>query len=97
MSFKLSYRKFGPVVQEKSFKDISYLELLQPPCSVDWNNLCEFGRRHHEEQSCEKVQEEMPPDDISYLELWQPFCLAEPNQLSNFGKGIMRNNSVKLF
>ena len=35
--------KFGPVVQEEmSFKDISYLELCQPLCSVDWNNLCIF-------------------------------------------------------
>ena len=35
--------KFGPVVQEEmSFKDISYLEL----CSVDWNHLCNIGRRH---------------------------------------------------
>ena len=33
----LSYIKFGPVVQEEiSFKDISYLELWQPLCSVDW-------------------------------------------------------------
>ena len=43
------------VTAEKSFKDISYLELWQPFCSVDWNHLCNFGRRHHEEQSCETV------------------------------------------
>ena len=48
--------KFGPVVQEeKSFKDISYLELWQPICSVDWNHLCTIGRRHHEKQSCEII------------------------------------------
>ena len=48
--------KFGPVVQqEMSFKDISYLELWQPLCSVDWNHLCNFGRMHHEEQSCEII------------------------------------------
>ena len=45
--------KSVPVVQEMSFKDISYLELWQPLCSVDWNHLCNFGRQHHEEQSCE--------------------------------------------
>ena len=46
--------KFGPVVQDEMlFKDISYLELSQPLCSIDWNHLCNFGRRHHEEQSCE--------------------------------------------
>ena len=45
MSFKLSYMKFGPVVQEKSFKDISYLELWQPPCSVDWNNFVQVWKK----------------------------------------------------
>ena len=31
--------KFGPVVQEEMlFKGISYLELWQPLCSVDWNH-----------------------------------------------------------
>ena len=72
--------KFGPVVQEKiSFKDISCLELLQPLCSVDWNHLCNIGRRHHEEnpetllnylEFGPVVQEEMPFKGISYLELW---------------------------
>ena len=48
--------KFGPVVKEgMSFKDISYLELWWPLSSVDWNHLCNFGRRHHEEQSCEII------------------------------------------
>ena len=46
--------KFGPVVQ-MSFQDISYLELWQHLCSVDQNHLCNFGRRHHEEQSCEII------------------------------------------
>ena len=45
--------KFGLVVQEEmSFKDISYLELWQPLCSVDWIHLCNIGRRYHEERSC---------------------------------------------
>ena len=47
--------KFGPVLQEMSYKDISYLELWQPLCSVDWNHLGNFGRRHHEKQSCEII------------------------------------------
>ena len=52
----VNYMKFGPVVQEEvSFKDISYLELWQPLCSVDWNHLCNIRRRHHEEQSCEII------------------------------------------
>ena len=48
--------KFEPVVQwEMSFKDISYQELWEPLCSVDWNHLCIIGRRHHEEQPCEII------------------------------------------
>ena len=47
-----SYMKFGPVVQEEmSFKEISYLKLWQPLCSVDWNHLCNFARRHYVELS----------------------------------------------
>ena len=47
--------KFGQVVQEMLFKYISYLELWQQLCSVDWNHLCNIGRRHHEEQFCEII------------------------------------------
>ena len=49
------------MVQEMSFKDISYLELWQPFCSVERNHLCNFGRGHYEEQFGElfRVQEEM--------------------------------------
>ena len=67
--------KFGPVVQEMSFKDISYLELWQPLCSVDWNHVCNIGRRHHEEQSCEIILnlDEMLFKGISYLEHGKPF------------------------
>ena len=36
-------------------KDISYLELWQHLRSFEWNHLCNFGRRHHEEQFCEIV------------------------------------------
>ena len=44
--------KFGPVVQgEMSFKDVFYLELLQPLCSVDLtiNAILEEGimRNNH--------------------------------------------------
>ena len=93
-----SYMKFRPVVQEMSFKVISYLELLQPLYSVDWNHLCNIGRRHHEEQSCEII---LNLDQwfgrkyflkvflISYQELWQPFCSAEGNHLCNFSRGYL--------
>ena len=38
-----------------SFKDISYLELWQPFCLSEWNQLCNFGRGHCEEQFCEII------------------------------------------
>ena len=72
-----------------SFKDIAYLELWQPLCSVDWNHLCNTGRRH-EEQPCDffelgpVAQEEMSYKGISYLER---FGLAEHNHLCNFRRG----------
>ena len=45
---------FGPLVQEeKSFKDISCLELWRIRCSVEWNRLCKIGGRHHGLQICE--------------------------------------------
>ena len=45
--------ELGTVVQEEMlFKNISCLELWQPLSSVDQNNLCNFGRVHHEEQFC---------------------------------------------
>ena len=62
-----------------SLKDIFYLVLWQPLCSVEWNHLCnfEFGP---------VVQEEMLFNNISYLELWAPLCSAEQNQLCNSGR-----------
>ena len=54
------------VQEEISLKDISYLELCQALCSVERNHLCNFDKRHHEEQFYEiifefgpVVQEEM--------------------------------------
>ena len=38
-----------------SFKNISFLELWQLLCSAEWNHLCNFRRRHHEEQFCEII------------------------------------------
>ena len=46
--------KLGDVVLEaKWFIDISYLELRWLICLTEPNHLCNFGRRPHEEQSCE--------------------------------------------
>ena len=75
-----------------SFKDISYLELWQSLCSMEWNHLYNFGRVHHEEQFCEiifiwtVVQEAMPFKDITYLELWKPLCPVDRNHLCNFDR-----------
>ena len=43
------------VQKEMLFKIISYLELWQPFCSVERNQLCNFGRRYCEEQFCEII------------------------------------------
>ena len=52
----LSYMKFGPVVQEEMpLKGISYLELWQPSRSMERNNLCNFERGHHGQDSCEVI------------------------------------------
>ena len=96
--------KFGPVVQEEmSFIDISYLELWQPLCSVDWIHLCNIGRRHHEKQSCKIIfnlgqwfRRKLRSKVISYLELWQPFCSAERNHLCNFGRGYQEEQFCEI-
>ena len=38
-----------------SFKGISYLELWRSFCSAKLNDLCNFGRRHHEEHFSEII------------------------------------------
>ena len=92
------------VQEEISFKDISYLELWQPLCSVDWNHLCNFGRRYHEEQF---------RDIILNLDQWfrrkcclkvfliwssdSPFVQLSVTICAISAEGIMRSNSVKLF
>ena len=77
-TFMCRYVKFGPVVQEMSFEDTSYLELWQPLCSVDWKHLCNFGGRHHEEQYCtiilnldQRVQQEMR---LKAFFIWSSGC-----------------------
>ena len=76
----------GNVIQ----KDISYLELWQPLCSVERNHLCNFSTGYQEEHFLELFefgpvfQEEMGFEDISYLELWQPLSSAGWNHLCNF-------------
>ena len=50
------YFEFGPVAQEEMlFKDICYLDFWLPFCLAEQNQLCNFGRWHHEEQFCEII------------------------------------------
>ena len=49
-----------------SFKVISYLELLQPLCLVEWNHLCNFERGHYEEHYCETILFGPVVDEMSY-------------------------------
>ena len=82
---------------------VSYLELWQPFCSVEQNYLCNFSRRHHEEQLCEIILN---------LDQWYRRCCLKIFLISSSGspfvqqsrticatlvEGIIRNNYVKLF
>ena len=48
-----NYFEFGPVIQEMSFKKISYLELWQLLSLAQRNHLCNFGRGYYEKQFCD--------------------------------------------
>ena len=97
--------KFGPVVQEEmSFKDISYLELWQSLCSVDWNHLCNIERRHHEEQPCEIIlnldQWFRRKCSLKVFLIWSsgsPFVQRSVTICAILVGGIKRNNSVIFF
>ena len=97
--------KFGLVVQEgMSYKDISYLELWKPLCSVDWNHLCNIGRRHHEEHPCEIIlnldQWFRRKCRLKVFLIWSsgsPFVQQSITISAILVEGIKRNNSVKLF
>ena len=86
------------------FKDISYLELWRPLCSTERSHLCNCSKGHHEELLCEF---------ISHLGQWlRRRCRLSIFLILSSGglfvqwsrticaiivKGIMRNNSLKLF
>ena len=90
--------------EEMSFKDISYLELLWPLCSVDRNYLCNFGRKHHEEQFCELI---LNSDKwfrricrSNVFLIWSSgsnFCSAYQNHLCNFGRGYYEEQFCYFF
>ena len=85
------------------FKDISYKELWRPFSSAEHDHICNFDRRHQEEQFCEIILN---------LEQWirRRCCLKlfliwssgrsfvqRSKTIKIYAEGIMRNNSVKLF
>ena len=86
------------------FKDISYLELWQPFRSVEWNHLCNWGRRHHAEQFYENI---LNLDQwfsrrfcLKIFLIWSsggPFIQQSGTICAILVKGIMRNNSMNLF
>ena len=77
---------------------------LAAPLSVDWNHLCNFGRKHHEEQSCEIIlnldQWFRRKCSLKVILIWSsgsPFVQQSVTICAIFVVGIMRNNTVKLF
>ena len=92
------------VQEEKLFKDISYLELWQIFCSVEWNHLCNFGRGDHKEQFCEIIlnlnQWLRRRHVFKRFLIWSSgdhFVMPSGTICAILVEGIMRNNSVKLF
>ena len=92
------------VQEDLHFKAISYLKLWQPLCSAERNHLCNFGRRHDEEQFCEIIlnldQWFMRSCHLKIFLIWSlgcPFVQRSRTIFAILVEGIMRNNSVKLF
>ena len=86
-----------------SFKDISYLELWQSLCLLEQNRLCNFGRRHHEEQFYETIlnlDQWFRRCCSKIFLVWSscsPFVLQSITICAILVEGIMRNNSRKYF
>ena len=89
--------------EEISLKDMSYLELWQPLCSVEQNHLCNFVRRHNEEQFCEiilNLDQWFRRCHLQIFLIWSsggPFVQWSGTICANLVVGNMRKNSVNLF
>ena len=73
-------------------------------CSAEWNHLCNFVRRHHEEQFCEIIfnldQMFKRRCRFKIFLIWSsggPFVQRSGPFCAILVEGIMRNNSVNLF
>ena len=82
------------------FKDISNLDLWLPFCSAERNHLCNFGRRHHEEQFCEIILNLDPCSKTRcslkiflILSCGSPFVQRSGTICALLVEDIMRNNS----
>ena len=85
-----------------SFKDISYLELWQPLCSLALNHMCKFGRRNHEERFCEIIlilDQWFRRCCWKIFLIWRsggPFVQWSKTICAILVDGIMRKKSVKI-
>ena len=71
---------------------------------MDWNHLCNIGRRHHESQSCEIIlnldQWFGRKCHLKVFLIWSSgrhFVQRNVINLTSLVEGIQRDNSVKLF
>ena len=78
------------------FKDISYLELLQPFYSGKQNHLCNLGRGHHEEHFCEIILNLDQWFRRCHLKVFLPRALAEQNRCATFGRGHYGEHSCEI-
>ena len=99
----INYFEFGPVVQDMSFKNISYLELWRPFCSAEKNHLCNLGKGYYEERICEIIlkldQWFRRKYHLKVFLIWSsgsPFVQWSGTICAILVEGIMRNNYVKL-
>ena len=76
---------------------------MRPLCSAEQNQLCNFGRGHHEEQFCEiilNLDQWFKRYRLKIFLVWsagRPFVQRSGNICAILVEGILRNNYVKLF
>ena len=86
------------------FKDIYFLELWWPLCSVERNHLCNFGRGYYVKQFCDIILNlDQCLRSKCCLKIYlisssgSPFVQQSRTICAILVEGVMRNNSVKLF
>ena len=93
--------KFESVVEvEISFKDISYLELWVPFCSVEQNHLCTFGKGHYVKFILNLDQCFSSRCLLNIILIWSsrsPFVHQSGTICAILVEDILRHNSMNLF